>query len=546
MSEFIQHPWLNPVIEKRDYQESIVRTSLTGNTLCVLPTGLGKTNIAILAAAERLANNLEKIKIAKAAAKLRAQRPSFISADDLPSENYAKILMLAPTRPLVEQHKASFERAFKLGVEIRALTGELGPGERKKVYQDADIVIATPQTVRNDIKNKTLDLKNFCLLIVDEAHRCIGNYAYVFVAQKYLHDSSNPLILALTASPGSSRSKIAAIKKTLSITNVEIRSREDADVSGYVQKLERKWIQVELPEELKAARLQLEKIRAEKIKKLLDWRIIQSPYIRKRDIIRLQQELANRKTGPAYAAMSMLAEMLKLDYALLLLETQTLYSFQKFVERMRRDGTQASARLLKNPGFVFALTHVSNLIESCAENPKLSKLKVLVSAEISQGRRLIIFAQYRDTVDKILEEISKVEAARTTEFIGQAKRNGNNNSSSTSRGMSQDEQQEILRGFRNGDYNVLVATSIGEEGLDIAETDAVIFYEPVPSEIRTIQRTGRTARQRAGKVIILMVKGTRDEAYFWSSHHKEKKMKSMLYSMQKQNPTLEEFAGAKG
>jgi ERCC4-related helicase len=54
--------------------------------------------------------------------------------------------------------------------------------------------------------------------------------------------------------------------------------------------------------------------------------------------------------------------------------------------------------------------------------------------------------------------------------------------------MSQEEQSAVLESFRNGEFDVLVATSIAEEGLDIPEVDLVVFYEPIPSEIRYIQR----------------------------------------------------------
>ena len=70
----------------------------------------------------------------------------------------------------------------------------------------------------------------------------------------------------------------------------------------------------------------------------------------------------------------------------------------------------------------------------------------------------------------------------------------------------------------------MCSTSIGEEGLDIPEVDAVIFYEPIPSAIRTIQRAGRTARKIKGKLIILITKKTRDESYFYVSRAREKKM----------------------
>jgi Fanconi anemia group M protein len=111
-------------------------------------------------------------------------------------------------------------------------------------------------------------------------------------------------------------------------------------------------------------------------------------------------------------------------------------------------------------------------------------------------------------------------------FVGQA-------SKGTDTGLNQREQKEIIDKFRAGDYNVLVSTSIAEEGLDIPATDLVVFFEPVPSEIRTIQRRGRTGRKQAGRVIVLVTRDTRDEAYLWTSRKKEMQMRRELDALRR-------------
>ncbi len=526
MPEFVQHTWVNPgTIEKRAYQDAIAKTCLTGNTLVVVPTGLGKTSIAAVVAAERLHRAFEASK----SMPKPAQPQGFVSADSYSVHRDAKVLFLAPTRPLVEQHKKSLEKFLKIGPdEIKAITGESSPSERKRLYEKADIVIATPQTIRNDIENRTLDLSSFILLVVDEAHRSVGNYAYVYIAKAYMDEALDPLVLALTASPGGFRSKIDEIRKQLFIQNVEIRSREDADVRPYVQKVDKVWIEVDFPAELSIIRSYLDAYRAEQIQKLANWRLPVSPKMSKKQIIIMQQNLARQKTGFSFQAMSVLAELLKLDHAALLLETQCLSAFEKYAERLKEDATRATARLLQNPHWVKATVAVKELIAQGRENPKMEKLKQLVSYELKARKKAIVFTQYRDTVDAIVKALSKIEGIKPVAFIGQAKKSGV--------GMSQKEQRAILDQFKFGTHNVLVATSIGEEGLDIEETDAVIFYEPIPSEIRNIQRAGRTARTKPGKVFFLVVRGTRDEAFYWAAHHKEKKMKNILESLQKKNP----------
>ena len=123
----------------------------------------------------------------------------------------------------------------------------------------------------------------------------------------------------------------------------------------------------------------------------------------------------------------------------------------------------------------------------------------------------------------IKEKLSRIEGIRAEIFVGQAKKGET--------GYTQKEQKAVLDKFRQGEFNTLVATSVGEEGLDIPKVDLVIFYEPIPSAIRTIQRKGRTGRLEKGRVIILVAKDTRDEAYSWSAHHKQKRMYRNLYSL---------------
>ena len=100
-------------------------------------------------------------------------------------------------------------------------------------------------------------------------------------------------------------------------------------------------------------------------------------------------------------------------------------------------------------------------------------------------------------------------------------------------GLTQKKQKEIIEQFAGGAFNVLVSTSIGEEGLDIPSVDLVVFFEPIPSAIRTIQRRGRTGRQEQGRVVIFMTLDTRDVGYRWSAHHKEKRMFRTLEQLKK-------------
>lgn len=510
--QYVSHPWINPnTIEQRSYQESVVKTALHSNTLCVLPTGLGKTSIGALVAAERLQKNMK-----------------------------GKVLFLAPTRPLVNQHKNTFERFLRLGVEMVAITGENKAEERYSLYKNNDIIFATPQTISNDLKSGLLDLANFSLIIFDEAHRCIGKYSYVYIAKVYMNRSKDPLILALTASPGGNRYKINDVKNRLFITSVEIKTREDDDVKPYVQKMENEWVTVELPIPLKSIHTYLSSIKNALIKKLIGWRVINSSHITKSQLLKLQEELARKKTGYGYAAMSIIAEAIKVDHALLLLETQCLHALQNYFKKLSEETTRATTRLLNEENFKNAVRLTNELVDEGKEHPKMQKLVEIIEKEMKNNdARIIIFAQFRDTISMISDMLQKIKGAAPIEFIGQAKKKG--------KGLSQKEQIQILNEFKMGFYNILCASQVAEEGLDVVETNVVIFYEPTPSAIRKIQRSGRTARTQQGKVIVLLTKGTRDEAYHWSAHQKEKQMKKTLYQMQRgldeKQKSLGEFGG---
>jgi Fanconi anemia group M protein len=153
-------------------------------------------------------------------------------------------------------------------------------------------------------------------------------------------------------------------------------------------------------------------------------------------------------------------------------------------------------------------------------HPKLDALTELIKKAPKDGR-VMVFTQYRDSARKIVEALEDVKGARPVRFVGQA-------SKEKDKGLTQKQQLDILERFKEGEFNILVATSVAEEGLDIPKVDLVVFYEPIPSEIRAIQRRGRTGRHATGRVVVLMAKKTRDEGFYWSSFHKERRMRKVL------------------
>ncbi|MGC8999354.1 MAG: helicase-related protein, partial [Candidatus Bathyarchaeia archaeon] len=145
--------------------------------------------------------------------------------------------------------------------------------------------------------------------------------------------------------------------------------------------------------------------------------------------------------------------------------------------------------------------------------------------------RMLIFTQYRDTATHLVEKLKTVPGVRVERFVGQASKHND-------KGLTQEEQTERIRMLEKGELNVLVATSIAEEGLDMPAVDHVIFYEPIPSEIRYIQRRGRTGRKAPGKVTILAANESLDMIYFYASKKRVEKMRRIVETLNLKLPTI--------
>ncbi len=486
----------------RLYQETIMDSCAKGNCLVILPTGLGKTKTAIMAAVHRL--------------------------NAFPN---SKILFLTVTKPLAEQIYNDVKECTDMEEnKIALFTGYVSPEKRQELWKNSVITVSTPQCIENDIINNRIDLENVSLMIADEAHNAVKDYSYTWVAKQYHKKSRWPRIIGLTASPGSDLERIQEVCKNLYIEEIEIRTDKDPDVSPYVHEIDIDWVAVNLPPVFIEAKKYLQQFLKERLEKLKEWGVLKRAnldYVNKTELLALQAELRGRaSTGEKdfvlWNSISVLAEIMKVSHGLELLETQGIIPLHLYMERLNNDApatkVKAVKSVVKDLNFRSAFVKVSKLYEDKVEHPKLVELQKIAEKEINENNdsKIIVFNQYRDNAVDIVEKLNKINNIRAKLFVGQLKKNET--------GLTQKEQKAVLDEFREGKFNVLVATSIGEQGLDIPQVDTVIFYEPIPSAIRHIQRRGRTGRHGEGKVIILMAKNTMDEGYRWSAHHKEKRM----------------------
>ncbi len=507
------------MVEQRLYQLDLAGRSLSSPTLVVLPTGLGKTIISLLVIASRM----EKFG--------------------------GKAVILSPTKPLVEQHAAFFKKVMNISEEhIITFTGGVAPEKRADLWKEGKLIVSTPQVIENDIITKRIDLSDVCHITFDEAHRAVGNYAYTYIAEKYFENARNPHCLGITASPGSTDEKINEVCEVLHIRSVAVKTETDSDVKPYVHKKEIEWIKIDLPKDMAKIKELLEKVIEERFTKLteLGFPVHNPKFITKKDLLGMQKKLQGELRGmpdpSVYAAISIVAEIMKVSHAVEIIETQGMESLRKYMERLdheaySKSGSKASKRLAED---LYMRQAIHRIRDTDIEHPKLEMVRNIVLRQIAgkQESRAIVFTNYRDTADMVTTSLETMEGIRPVRFVGQS-------SKYKDKGLTQKQQVQIIEDFKKGEYNVLVATSVAEEGLDIPSTDLVIFYEPIPSEIRSIQRKGRTARKHVGRVVVLITKSTRDEGYYWSSLSKERRMQNNMKELQgsmSANVTLEQYA----
>jgi Fanconi anemia group M protein len=522
------HPLINvESIERRTYQERVAENALRGNTLVSIPTGLGKSLIAALVAAKRL-------------------------------EQYHNrhVVVLAPTRPLVEQHFKTFKQLLRLDPQnFACVTGQVSPDDRVQDWTKR-LVVSTPQVFVNDLIAGKIHLDEISLLVFDEAHRAVGDYAYTYIGERY-SKVSRGLVLGLTASPGSSKEAIQEVCKNLNITRIESRTISDTDVKPFVGGIKVDWVPVELPPIFRDVKRILDDYVKDMLKGVRDYGYLptaDADRVRLRDILQARERIRSDMIHEP-AAKDLLRRISFGLYSSIhalksteLLETQGFSPLKAYLdglqERLKKRAMPWLRAFLEDSRIMNVLRITSREVEKGNEHPKMQVLIARVRETFVLGsRRVIIFTNYRATAARLVEELSKQPGVSAVRLVGQQTK-------SRDKGLSQKQQTMLLEDFKSGQYNVLVATQIGEEGLDIVECDEVIFYDTVPSAIRYIQRRGRTGRKGPGKATVLMALGTRDEAYYYISRRRERMMAVALKQVASQTvdadtgpdqPKMEEF-----
>ena len=224
---------------------------------------------------------------------------------------------------------------------------------------------------------------------------------------------------------------------------------------------------------------------------------------------------------------------IRITYALNILEAHGVTSFLNFCDRTQKKKGAGIKELFEvDPNFTRAVQLAKIAQSKGIEHSKIPKLQEILS---NVKDKALIFTSYRDSV-KVINDKLRGMGIKSEILIGKAGETG----------LKQQKQIETVQRFRDGETKVLVATRVGEEGLDVSEVNLVVFYDNVPSSIRFIQRKGRTGRKMAGRLIVLIAKDTIDEVYYWIGKRKITSAKAMGDTLSKKleknsSESLDEF-----
>ncbi|KAI9053787.1 hypothetical protein LZ554_002736 [Drepanopeziza brunnea f. sp. 'monogermtubi'] len=512
----------------RDYQYSIVRHGLFHNLLVALPTGLGKTFIA-----------------------------ATIMYNFFRWTKHAQIIFVAPTKPLVAQQvDACFNLVGIPRSQTTMLTGEQPPALRAEEWDEKRVFFMTPQTLQNDLASGIADPKKIVLLVVDEAHRATGNYAYTTVVKFLRRFNKSFRVLALTATPGASVEAVQDVIDNLEISKVEIRTEDSIDIQQYVHQRNIDQVILDPSDEI----IKAKELFSKALQPLVTQLCGQNAYYN-RDPMSLttfgmlqarkkwMMDQGRNASIPHKCMMNALFSILgSVAHSIKLLNFHGIGPFYEAIKSFQNGSDDSKkpskykTQITQSPEFkkMMDIIHLSRSKDDSVGHPKLTHLCDTILnhfMDAGEGRlgedappsstRVIVFAEYRDSAEEIARVLNRHgPLVRASVFVGQA-------DSKRSEGMNQAKQQETINSFKKGKFNVLVATSIGEEGLDIGQVDLIVCYDASGSPIRMLQRMGRTGRKRAGHIVLLLMRGKEEDAF--------RKAKDNYEQMQKMISSGERF-----
>ncbi|XP_057708991.1 interferon-induced helicase C domain-containing protein 1 isoform X1 [Corythoichthys intestinalis] len=503
----------------RDYQMDVAKPALEGeNIIICLPTGSGKTRVAVYIARQHLDDRRAKGKT-------------------------GKVVILVNTIPLVEQHYSTeFHRFLKQAYKVERVSGKsMLKISFTDIVKKNDVIICTAQILENCLEeslqgeDKGLHLKDITLMIIDECHHTKKGEVYNRVMMHYLKLKNKnrllkkeqketvplPQILGLTASIGvGDATKLeSAVKNILQIcASLDASQIRTGNLGVYSNEPDKQIVLVEDKE--------MDPF-GDVIKRIM--RIIQddvklSPTCElgsqnyEQWVVQCEQQAAKEEAQEVRVCV---AHLRWYNDALMLSNTIRMRDAFSFLNKKYEE--ELKSKTCPEEDHVINITETErklfnlfrdnkNELEKLSENQSyendsLSKLRKGILYEFSTRpkARGIIFTKSRQSAIALshwIQENDKFDdiGVKASYLIGSGDQ-------SLVKPMTPAEQKDVLNRFRNGAVNLLVATSVAEEGLDIPACNFVICYGRVTNEIAMIQSQGR-ARAKDSSYIVIEVKGS--------------------------------------
>ncbi|XP_028422471.1 Fanconi anemia group M protein isoform X1 [Perca flavescens] len=523
--------WIYPTnYPIREYQLKISEAALFQNTLVCLPTGLGKTFIA-----------------------------SVVMYNFYRWYPSGKIVFMAPTKPLVAQQ---IEACYKvMGIpqaHMAELTGTTAAKHRQVVWRTKRVFFLTPQVMVNDLSRETCPAQQVKCVVIDEAHKAQGNHAYSQVIRQLCSQTLQFRILALSATPGADTKSVQSVISNLLISHIELRSEESPDIQAHSHQRSVEKVVVPLGEALSAHQVRYLQVLEKFMSRLVQNRVMAHKDLRtlsKYQIILARDQF--RKNPPPYIkgpqhgmleGTFALCISLYHGYELLMqMGLRSLFFYIQGIMDGSRDMSRARNELQRTPTLVDLYREMEAMFVKPPAgpdepfiygHPKLEKLEEVVLQHFRQwaessadntgsgpqevSTRVMIFSSFRESVHEIAAMLNRhAPLIRVMTFMGQASGKG-------VKGFTQKEQLEVVFRFRQGGFNTLVSTCVGEEGLDIGEVDLIVCFDAQKSPIRLVQRMGRTGRKRQGRIVVILAEGREERTYNQSQSNKRSVDKSIV------------------
>ena len=504
-------------IENRIYQQKILHNTIYNNTIIVLPAGMGKTIIATLLIAYYLNRHTKKS-----------------------GKIITKCIFLTSTKPLVIKRTAILKEKLTIPEHINFIIGTIPNEKRTKLFQKATILVMTPHVLYNDLINGLYDLRNVSLIVFDECHRATGDYAYVKIPKLYFSQKSDGRLLGITTSLGN-KTTAEKVYKNLRITAIEGKTTYNKELSHYRPLKKVDWRIIPLPRLFQDIRTVLEN-QLYAFVESLNKKTTQLPddprKVSIKQLVELQTEYQDKllkarpKTKIATSLKLIIAQIASCIRLLHLnerIETQGLSSAKSFLDSIRKRAFHSKKELMLRRFYSLkTIKTVQKMIEEgmskSYEHPKVIEMVEIVKKQLSRNpdSRILIFANYRASVKILVDTLNKIN--NTGKLNVSAAALVGHKHQEVNSGLSFKQQMKLLKRFEEGLVNVIVATSVAEQGLDIIDCDLVVFYDCVSDSIRSHQRRSRTGKQKQGQVIVLITKGTVDERYYWVVKEAERKL----------------------